>query len=203
MKRAFVVQIGNEADPERGRLTGSVEEVDSGRLVKFRTAEQLLGFLLTRTIEVKRRDHYMNATLERKDTRAEIDAVLSALTATWNNHDVAANSQFFTEDADFVNVIGERFQGRQAIEMQHAKIHQGFMRNSVIKILDRDVRLLSSDIAIAHVQWQMSGVEKVPGWNVPEVRKGVVTYILVLENGRWLVTGAHNTDTLNVTIPNN
>jgi uncharacterized protein (TIGR02246 family) len=201
MKRAFVVQIGNEAEPERGRLTGSVEEVDSGRLLKFRTAEQLLGFLLTRTIEVKRRDHPMTATLEKTDARVEVDAVLSALERTWNNHDTAANSEFFTENADFVNVLGTRFQGRKAIEAQHLKIHQGFMRNSVLTILDRSVRMLSPEIALAHIGWQMSGADKVPGWNVPEIRHGVITYVLVLENGRWLVTGAHNTDTVN--IPNN
>ena len=145
----------------------------------------------------------MNATLQKRDTRADVDAVLSALADTWNRHDMVANSAYFAENADFVNVLGVRFQGRKSIEEQHIKLHQGIMRNTELTMLDRSVRMLSPEIAIAHAHWEMKGTGKVPGWNVPEIREGVFTFVLVQKDGRWLVTGAHNTDTVNISIPKN
>lgn len=137
-----------------------------------------------------------------EQTTAEIDCVLSKVVATWNHHDVKANAALFTEDADFVNVVGVRMRGRKEIEAQHEKLHRTLMRNSVVSIQQRSLRLLSSDVAVAHVQWEMKGGEKVAGWDVRETRHGIFTYILVRENGRWLITGAHNTDTVAVNLPN-
>jgi len=45
MRGAFVVQLGPETKPTEGRFEGLVEEVDSGRELRFRSAEQLMSFL--------------------------------------------------------------------------------------------------------------------------------------------------------------
>src|SRR5882672_8862037 len=45
MRGAFVVQLGPETKPSEGRFEGSVEEVDSGRELRFRSAEELMKFL--------------------------------------------------------------------------------------------------------------------------------------------------------------
>jgi hypothetical protein len=45
MKRAFVVRLSPEAHPVSGKFEGSVEEVDSGRSLKFRSIEEFLDFL--------------------------------------------------------------------------------------------------------------------------------------------------------------
>lgn len=45
MRGAFVVQLGPETKPAEGRFEGWVEEVDSGRELRFRCAEELLNFL--------------------------------------------------------------------------------------------------------------------------------------------------------------
>ena len=49
-------------------------------------------------------------------TATGIDAVVSAVVTTvvdaWNRHDMKAYSALFTEDADFVNVVGMHFRGR-------------------------------------------------------------------------------------------
>jgi len=144
----------------------------------------------------------LKKTTSSANATAEIDCVLSTLVATWNHHDVTANAALFTENADFVNVVGMRMQGRKEIEALHSKLHQTLMRNSVLCILDRSVRFLSSEVALAHVRWEMTGSESVAGWNISETRRGVFTFVLVREKGRWLVTGAHNTDTIPVTLPN-
>jgi hypothetical protein len=45
MKRAFVVRLSPEAEPVSGKFEGRVEEVDSGRSVKFRSIDDFLSFL--------------------------------------------------------------------------------------------------------------------------------------------------------------
>jgi hypothetical protein len=45
MKRAFVLRLGPGANPVSRQLEGRVEEVDSGRSVKFGSIEEFLQFL--------------------------------------------------------------------------------------------------------------------------------------------------------------
>jgi len=40
-----VVRLGPQMDSARGRFDGSVEEVDTGQRLKYRSAEELLRFL--------------------------------------------------------------------------------------------------------------------------------------------------------------
>lgn len=45
MRCAFVVRLGSETKPSEGRFEGCVEEVDTGRELKFRSNTELLTFL--------------------------------------------------------------------------------------------------------------------------------------------------------------
>jgi hypothetical protein len=45
MRRAFVVQLAPETQHVRHHFAGRIEEVDTGREVKFQTTEELLDFL--------------------------------------------------------------------------------------------------------------------------------------------------------------
>lgn len=45
MKCAFVIRLSPDAEPARGKFHGRVEEVDSGKELKFRSVEEFLAFL--------------------------------------------------------------------------------------------------------------------------------------------------------------
>jgi hypothetical protein len=45
MRGAFVVQLGSTSDPLQRRFEGWIEEVDTGRELRFRSTEELLSFL--------------------------------------------------------------------------------------------------------------------------------------------------------------
>jgi hypothetical protein len=45
MKCAFVVKLGPETNPSENRFEGSIEEVDTGEELRFRSKEELLQFL--------------------------------------------------------------------------------------------------------------------------------------------------------------
>ncbi len=44
MRRAFVLQLGPGSEPHK-RFEGWIEEVDTGRELRFRSTEELLAFL--------------------------------------------------------------------------------------------------------------------------------------------------------------
>ena len=46
MRTAFVLQLGSETDTTRRHFVGFIEEVDSGCELRFRSTEELLGFLV-------------------------------------------------------------------------------------------------------------------------------------------------------------
>ena len=45
MKQAFVLQLGSETETARRHFEGCIEEVDTGRELRFRSTEELLEFL--------------------------------------------------------------------------------------------------------------------------------------------------------------
>ena len=45
MKRAFVLRLTPEAVPDAGKFEGRVEEVDTGKTLRFVTVEEFLKFL--------------------------------------------------------------------------------------------------------------------------------------------------------------
>ena len=127
-------------------------------------------------------------------TATGIDAVVSAVVDAWNRHDMKAYSALFTEDADFVNVVGMHFRGRPQIEAVHADLHRTIFKNSNLRAVSTTVRPVNDQVTLAHIAWEMSGAEGLPGWNVPELRKGMMSLVLVRTGDRWLITAAQNTD---------
>ena len=134
-------------------------------------------------------------------TATGIDAVVSAVVDAWNRHDMKAYSALFTEDADFVNVVGMHFRGRPQIEAVHIDLHRTIFKNSNLRAVSTTVRLVNDEVALAHIAWEMTGAEGLPGWNVPELRKGMMSLVLVRTGDRWLITAAQNTDAVPLELP--
>ena len=45
MRQAFVLQLGADTDPARQHFVGFIEEVDTGRELRFKSTMELLAFL--------------------------------------------------------------------------------------------------------------------------------------------------------------
>ena len=100
----------------------------------------------------------------------------------WNRHDARAYAALFTTDGDVVNVVGWWWKGRPEI------------RESTMSITDVNVRFLSKDVAIAHVQWTMAGSRMPPG--MPEPRQGIQLQVLQKSAGQWLIASFQNTNSV-------
>ena len=116
----------------------------------------------------------------------------------WSSHAIEQHSQMLAEDADLVNVVGVRFHGRPAIHDLHVQLHRTLFAHSTSRIIDLQIKPFGDNFCIVQAQWEMRGAERLAGWNVPDVRTGWMTLAWIRQDGKWMVTTLHNTDTISV-----
>jgi len=121
-----------------------------------------------------------------------VQAVVAQWDQSWNHHDMQMLADLFTVDADFVNVGGRHWKGRDQIRDQHqARLNQ--FKNSVWTTKFVSVQFLKPDIAIAHINWVLEGDTDPDGTARPS-RGGVFTWVLLKSGDSWQIRVAQNTN---------
>jgi uncharacterized protein (TIGR02246 family) len=124
---------------------------------------------------------------------ATIRRMATRFAETWNAHDMAVMAELFTEDADFVNVGGERLKGRERIRDAHAERHQMQFKESVLTVRSVGVRFLKPDVAVAHIEWKLEG-DRDPGGTTRAPRQGLMSWVVTRDDGHWRIASAQNTN---------
>lgn len=140
----------------------------------------------------------------RPNDAEDVRNLVSGFATAWNDHDMDAFGKLFAPDADFVNVGGIRWVGRQEIQLHHAwshgtipensipgenPAHYGIFKHSTMTFVHTDVRFLQKDVALAHVQWELAGDAR-----LQNPRRGLLTFVLTRQKEAWLVAAAQNTE---------
>lgn len=112
----------------------------------------------------------------------------------WNKHDAKAYAELFTADGDCVNVVGWWWKGRAEIEKKLSEAYAFVFAQSVLTIAEPDVRFLSSDLAVVHARWTMTGARTPQG--LPTPQQGIQTQLLQKRDGKWLIVAFQNTNSL-------
>lgn len=120
--------------------------------------------------------------------------VPGAFMDAWNRHDMEALAALFTEDADFVNVVGTWWKGREEIKAAHTATHDTIFKNSYLEGEIAATKDLGSGVAALYLTWQLSGMSDPDGKLAPP-RLGILLFILkqVPDIG-WRINVAQNTD---------
>ena len=121
--------------------------------------------------------------------RSAIEAIVRQLEAAWNAMDPEAFASPFTEDADFVNIVGEHHRGRPAIVAGHQAIFRDFYADSTTELTLLAARLLRPDVALAHVYSALDA----PKGPLAGRNTAVFSMVLTKERGRWEIAAFHNT----------
>jgi uncharacterized protein (TIGR02246 family) len=123
------------------------------------------------------------------------EAAIRALEArqpeAWNKRDAKAYANLFTENGDCVNIVGWWWKGRAEIERKLTDAYVYVFKESTLTIKDMDIRFLTSDVAVAHVHWTLTGARTPSGLPVPQ--QGIQTHVLQKQNGQWLIAAFQNT----------
>ena len=112
----------------------------------------------------------------------------------WNEHDATAYANLFTQDGEVVNVVGWWWKDRKEIETKLKAAFAFLFKESKLTITDVKVKFIKPDVAIAHVQWTMTGAKTPP--NIPEPKEGTQLQVLKKQKGRWLIFSFQNTSSI-------
>ena len=126
---------------------------------------------------------------------AEVTEVARAFADCWNRHDAKALAGLFAPDAEFVNVVGLWWHGREAIEKAHEFTHATLFRNSTLTIADVSVRFPVENVAIARTRWVLEGHVSPDGKSLP-ARNGILVSVLLHAPAGWSIIDSQNTDVI-------
>ena len=103
-----------------------------------------------------------------------------------------AFGDLYTEDGDFVNVIGMRWRSRTQIREEHRALHQNVFATSTLTTGETTILFPSSGVAVARSHWELSGLVNPEGEQQPALH-GIITHVLKIQNGRWMIIVSQNT----------
>ncbi|UFS97343.1 SgcJ/EcaC family oxidoreductase [Nocardia huaxiensis] len=118
-------------------------------------------------------------------------ALLHAQMVAWAAGDGKAFAATFTEDADFVSVIGEFVRGRTELAEVMQEGLNGFMKGTrMAEPTTLTIRYPAPDTA---VMVTVTDRPMPPGPRADSVPQSIQTRVAVRANGIWLFTSFHNT----------
>jgi uncharacterized protein (TIGR02246 family) len=124
-----------------------------------------------------------------------IRAVLVAYEEAWNRHDMKAWGKLFTDDVDYVNRAGGLWKGNKANVEGHEAVHAALKkqnRTMTWTAAVEKVSFLGPDLALVHATWRWPGFV-LPSGEVPKDFRGIMTLVMVKQDGKWLIRALHNT----------
>ena len=127
------------------------------------------------------------------DSRTDVARVVQAFADCWNRHDMKAFGRLFAPDAEFVNVVGLWWKGRDEIQQAHEATHSTLFSNSRLSVAEVFVRFPAEGVAIARSRWQLQGHVSPAGVALP-VRQGLLVNVMALGPAGWWIIDSQNTD---------
>ena len=130
-----------------------------------------------------------------EDERLAPEQIRDAFVEAWNRHDIAKLAALFADDAQFVNVLGMWWKGRDEIQRRLRANHETIFKHSQLSPGGQDVFYLREDVAIVHSTWTLTGQVDRDGEAVPD-REGIITLVVARAGECWQINAFQNTDIL-------
>ncbi len=125
---------------------------------------------------------------------------VNAMVSDFNTHRFANMDNYCAPDVEWVNIVGMRWKGLDAVKKAHQDIFDAIFNGVSFQQKSVDVRRLTSDVWVAclvtHVGdfYPPDGVDR--GTNKFPAADNVLTLVYVKKNSRWLLTNGQNTQVL-------
>jgi uncharacterized protein (TIGR02246 family) len=182
-------------------LTSHVEDVRAGRSVILVLTKRRLQRILAADILHQHGADFVGfygrwAHEELPSTAQRSPQDIPALfVRAWNDRDASALALLFDEDAEFVNVTGLCWHGRESIRKAHAHALEHFSK-SLLAIDEMKVKLLSPDVAVVHAWMTLSGEEPAGAAAQRGPRTTIVSFVVHRAGELWRCASAHKTDVM-------
>jgi uncharacterized protein (TIGR02246 family) len=134
-----------------------------------------------------------------------IRRLLDEQIAAWNAGDAEGWCKDFTEDSDFVNIIGARFENRDANMRRHAELFASIFKGSRLAVRDLRIRVLGDSTAFADLVLDLTGFSKLPPGIRPSIGNDVLRtrmhYVLIHDGARWWIVFSQNNAVMPLPLP--
>ena len=127
-----------------------------------------------------------------KSDEAAIRELFTEYQKDWNAHDTQAMGSLFTDDAQWINVVGMHWSGKPDIVKAHEIYHRFLFQKTGIKFLDVSIQPITPDVAIAVVPEDFD-TSLLPDGGTRPASKDILSFILVKRDGQWKIVHGHNT----------
>ncbi len=121
----------------------------------------------------------------------EIRKVVVTVEEAWNAHDMGAFGKLLRADAEWVNIVGMHWRGRDAVVAAHAAFHETMFKNHRVKTDSIETRPLGRDSAIAVVTTTNDAFTTPAGQVMPKAQNRQ-TYVLAKGPEGWRIAHAQN-----------
>lgn len=132
-----------------------------------------------------------------QDAERTIRQILARQADDWNRHDARAWVAAFSDDAEFINILGMALQGRPEIERRHVEIFQTIFARSRVVVVTRKVRVLGPSAALAETDYELRDYDRLPPGIQATDPDGTLRtrlkYVWELEREGWRIVAAQNT----------
>ncbi len=130
------------------------------------------------------------------DSGTAFEQIIRQQEAAWNAGDGLAWASAFTDGADYVNVQGDVFQGREEIARQHVFILGGPYKGSHLRIRIRKITEPAPNVAVIETEYDLTGFNVLaPGIapTAPGVLRSRMKYVALKQGEQWSFIAAQNT----------
>jgi uncharacterized protein (TIGR02246 family) len=126
-----------------------------------------------------------------KEDDAAIRKVIAGIEEAWNAHDMNAYGKLFREDADWINIVGMHWRGRDAVMAAHIAFHEGNFKDNRMKLDAVETRSLGNEFAIAVATMTHDAFVAPDGRTFPKAQNRC-THVLAKGPGGWKIVHGHN-----------
>lgn len=112
----------------------------------------------------------------------------------WKKRDAKKLASLFTEDAEFVNVVGLWWHNRDDIEKAHAYGFKHIFGESELVIRKTTVKFINHEAAVVHARMRLKNQSPKGDVETPSLRQNIFSFVVQKMDDRWLCVSAHNTD---------
>lgn len=132
----------------------------------------------------------------RVEDEKQINNQIDALIASWNNHNFDDFSNYTTSDLDWVNIVGHWYKGQEQNKTHLEALHKTIFKDVKYTKSKTHVRFVTENVAVVHIFWSLGAFYPPDGVNRGNNKMGddkeIGTFVMLKENGKWLITAAHN-----------
>lgn len=117
--------------------------------------------------------------------------LIDRLAEAFNTKDADAFAALFADDAEYVNIFGQRMRRRDGIAAGHQAVFASLLAGSRFTVTGTDVMPLGQDVALMHATWRRDRLPGATPATLP-AGTGIFTFVARRAGDDWLLAGATN-----------